>query len=303
MYTEEVDLPPVRVPDTVERIDTRIWSDGYWLDATLFRPEDLTDEPRAPGVVVTHGWGGGKDSVAYYAVRFAKHGMVALTFSHDGWYGSSGRAQILDDDLDVDEEGIAHARIRVVREFIDPWNWIRNFRAATEFLATEPGVDPTRLGAWGTSFGGGTAFYCASTDDRFRAVVTQVGFLESPSDPMRGHARRRAGEIARGTIDPFPTKADSHPALRGTLNMARMQHYDPMAFIDRLRAPALIIDAEKEELFDIRKSGGRAHELLAERGDIEVSYDVIPGIDHYGIYFGGFTHGSNAALEWFGRHL
>lgn len=303
MYAEEPEYPPLRVPDTVERIETRIWSDGYWLDATFFRPRDLTDESRAPGVVMSHGWGGGKDSIAHYAVRFAKRGMAALTFSHDGWFGSSGRAQILDDDLDVDDQGVARARIRVVRELIDPWNWVRNFRAATDYLATEPGIDPTRLGAWGTSFGGGTAFYCASTDDRFRAVVTQVGFLEGPSEGARAHARMRGGEIARSSIAPFPTSVDSHPALRGSVNVARMQHYEPMAFIDRLQAPALILDAEKEELFDIRKSGGRAHELLSDRGDIDVSYEVLPDIDHYGIYFGGFTRGSTAALEWFTRHL
>lgn len=303
MYTEEPEYPPLRVPDTVERIDTRIWSDGYWLDATLFRPRDLTDGAAAPGIVLSHGWGGGKDSVAHYAVRFAKRGMPALIFSHDGWYGSSGRAQLLDDELDVDADGVALARVRVVRELIDPWNWVRNFRAVTDFLASEPGVDATRLGAWGTSFGGGTALCCAATDDRFRAVVVQCAFLQGPSDEMLAVARRRGGEIARGKIDPFPTAVDANPAFPGALNMARMQHYDPLAAVDRLQAPALIIDAEKEELFDRRESGGRAHQLLAERGDIDVRYDVIPDVDHYGIYAGGFVRGSDAALEWFQQHL
>lgn len=303
MYTEEDAYAPLRLPDTVEMIDTSVWSDGYRLEATLFRPADLADDTGAPGVVVSHGWGGGKNSVAHYAVRFAKAGMVALTFTHDGWYGSSGRTLLLDDDLTVDAEGNTHADIRVVRELIDPWNWVRNFRAATDYLATEPGVDPTRLGAWGTSFGGGTAFYCASTDDRFKALVTQVAFLASPGDDIRAFARMRAGEIARGTIDPFPTDLDGIPGLRGTLNVARMQHYDPLAAVDRLEAPALIMDAEKEELFDIGASGGRAYELLCARGDIDVHYDVIPDIDHYGIYFDGFVRSSDAALDWFETHL
>ena len=303
MFSEEPEYAPLLVPDTVEEIETRIWSDGYWLDATLFRPTDLADGAPVPGIVLSHGWGGGKGSVAHYAVGFAKRGMPALTFSHDGWYGSAGRAQILDDALEVDDEGVAHARIRVVRELIDPWNWIRNFRAATDFLATEPGVDATRLGAWGTSFGGGTAFYCASTDDRFQALVVQCAFLQGPSADALAVARKRGGEIARGRIDPFPTSIDSHPAFRGAVNVARMQHYDPLAAIDRLQAPALIMDAEKEELFDIRQSGGRAHALLAQRGDLDVSYEIIPDVDHYGIYFGGFARGNSAAQEWFTRHL
>ena len=303
MFTEEDEYPPLRVPDNVEQVKTRVWSDGYWLDATLFRPTDLTDDAPAPGIVMSHGWGGGKDSVAHYAVRFAKRGTAVLTFTHDGWYGSSGRAQILDDDLEVDAEGIATARVRVTRELIDPWNWIRNFRAATDFLATEPGVDATRLGAWGTSYGGGTAIYCASTDDRFRAVVAQCAALQGPSDELLRHARARGGEIARGTIDPFPVGIDSHPALRGRLNMARLQHYDPLSAVDRLQAPALIMDAEKEELFDLRENGARANELLTKRGDLDFSYEVISDIDHYGIYFQGFKRSSDAALEWFGRYL
>ena len=303
MYTEEDEYSPVRMPDTVELIETRIWSDGYWLDATLFRPKDLAEGDPSPGIVMSHGWGGGKRSVAHYAARFAKRGMPVLTFTHDGWYGSSGRAQILDDDLQVDEEGIAYARIRVVRELIDPWNWVRNVRAATDFLATEPGVDASRLGAWGTSFGGGTAFYCASTDDRFRAVVAQCAALPAPTGPMLAHTRVRGSEIARGTIDPFPGAIDSHPSLRGRVNVARMQHYDPLAAIDRLQAPALIMDAEKEELFDIRQNGGRANDLLTKRGDLAFRYEIIPDIDHYGIYFTGFGRSSGAALEWFADHL
>ncbi len=303
MLTEEPEYVPISVPETVEQIETRIWSDGYWLDATLYRPTELRDGDAASGVVMSHGWGGGKGSIAHYAVLFAERGIAALTFTHDGWFGSSGRAQILDDEVEVDEDGIAQVRIRVVRELIDPWNWVRNLRAATDFLATEPGVDAARLGAWGTSFGGGTALYCASTDDRFRAVVTQCAFLQGPTKEARAFARVRGGQIARGTISPFPSDVDSHPALRGTVNVARMQHYDPLAALDRLQAPALMMDAEKEELFDIRQSGGRAHELLAARGDIDVRYEVIPDVDHYGIYFGGFERGSGAALEWFDRHL
>ena len=228
--------------------------------------------------------------------------MITLTFSHDGWYGSSGRVQLLDDEFEVDDEHAGQARVRAVRELIDPWNWVRNFRAATDYLAVEPGVDPSRLGAWGTSFGAGTALYCASTDDRFGALVVQAGFMETPPEEMRAYARHRASEIARGEIAPFPF-VDAFPGFTGALNVARMQHYDPVAAVDRLTAPTLIMDAAKEELFDIGKSGGRVHELLAQRGDIDVVYDVIPNIDHYAIYSEGFPHSSAAALDWYGRYL
>lgn len=298
---DEPELAPLRLPDSLEMREIRIWSDGYDLDATLFVPKDRAED--VPGVVLSHGWGGGKKSVELYAVRIAERGMAALIFSHDGWYGSSGRMQVVDEALEVDEEGIAQARVRVVRELIDPWNWIRNFRAATDYLATETGVNAQRLGAWGTSFGAGTALYCASTDDRFRAVIAQAGYLQGPTEQLLGFARHRAGEIARGEIPPFPVGVDGNPAFRGELNVARMQHYDPLAAIERLQAATLIIDAEHEELFDRMQSGARAHKLLSARGDLDVRYEVIPNIDHYGIYSEGLEFTSDAAVDWYGRYL
>ena len=60
--------------------------------------------------------------------------------------------------------------------------------------------------------------------------------------------------------------------------------------------------AENEEMFDNNVSGGAAYKRLQERG-VESYYEVLPDIDHYGIYFGGYDRGSQLALEWFQKHL
>ena len=44
------------------------------------------------------------------------------------------------------------------------------------------------------------------------------------------------------------------------------------------------------------------HERLKARG-IETYYEIIPGIDHYGIYFDGYERSSKLALDWFQRQL
>lgn len=49
------------------------------------------------------------------------------------------------------------------------------------------------------------------------------------------------------------------------------------------RAPVLIIDAEKEELMDIPKNGGRAAELIKGVGT-PVGYHVISDITHYRVF-------------------
>ncbi|MEM9407817.1 MAG: hypothetical protein AAGA81_17395, partial [Acidobacteriota bacterium] len=61
--------------------------------------------------------------------------------------------------------------------------------------------------------------------------------------------------------------------------------------------------AEHEELFDRMQSGARAHKLLSARGDLDVRYEVIPNIDHYGIYSEGLEFTSDAAVDWYGRYL
>lgn len=64
----------------------------------------------------------------------------------------------------------------------------------------------------------------------------------------------------------------------------------------------MIRDAGDEQLFPLDGNGGRAAEILRANG-VEVAYEVIPGIDRYGIYFDGYDKGSKDALDWFERHL
>ena len=51
---------------------------------------------------------------------------------------------------------------------------IEDFRAAISFLQGEPGIDPDRIGVWGSSAGGAVVASVAALDARVKAVVTQV---------------------------------------------------------------------------------------------------------------------------------
>ena len=64
-----------------------------------------------------------------------------------------------------------------------------------------------------------------------------------------------------------------------------------------------MMDAGNEEMFSIADNAGQASEILkAKQGQIS-HYEVIPDIDHYGIYFEGYERSSQMALNWFTRHL
>lgn len=91
--------------------------------------------------------------------------------------------------------------------------------------------------------------------------------------------------------------------MPGRANLASFARYDPLGQLDRLSVPTLILDAGAEDLFPIEENGGAAFAVLSERPGQVVERRVIAGIDHYGIYFDGYERGSQAALEWFTRHL
>lgn len=276
MATKE--YPPLVMPDNITRTQVTIHSEGFKLDGDLYRPKDLGGDRKAPAVVLSHGWGGSKTTPERYAAKFASAGMVALTFSYAGWFGSEGPA----------------------RDFLDPMLQLANYRSALDWIEGEPNVDVNRIGAWGTSFGGGIVIYTAAHDDRIKAIFTQVGAL-APFGPARARekAKARATEVARGKD---PVGVDTLAPLAGSYHLGRFSTYRPVDFVDRVKVPTSLIDAGNEELFDIKEHSGRAYDVL-KRAGVPTEYEIVPGIDHYGIYFEGFDRGSEAALAWFKKYL
>ncbi len=307
MPKHKPDYPPVVMPDTVERHHVTFWSNGVAIDGDLFRPKGLRDDARAPAVVLAHGWGGDKGTTERYGALLAERvGVIALGFSFSTWGASGGQLQATGADAQaIGRSGdAATTEVRAVRELVDPLNWLQDYRAAIDYLEGEPNVDVGRIGAWGTSFGGGIAMHTAANDPRITALCVQVAAVYQPPDGMRSRARNQAIAIARGLEDPVP-QGGGAPAsnLDGTPHFARMAQYDVMAEVDKLRVPTLMIDAGDEAMFDIARNSGRVYEILRDAGAAPVRYEIIPGIDHYGIYFNGFEHGSALACEWFAEHL
>ncbi|MEU0511307.1 alpha/beta fold hydrolase, partial [Amycolatopsis sp. NPDC006125] len=102
------------------------------LDTTLYLPERTP----APAVLLPHGFGGDKNSVAGDAQELARRGFVVLTYSARGFGRSTGEIGLNDPDFEVADA----ARL-------------------VDWLATRPEVrldgpgDP-RVGVLGASYGG-----------------------------------------------------------------------------------------------------------------------------------------------------
>jgi pimeloyl-ACP methyl ester carboxylesterase len=97
------------------------------------------------------------------ARTFARHGMTAATFDYRG-FGASG--------------GTPRQVVSVPRQLAD-------VRATLTYVRNLDGVDPARVGLWGTSLGGGHVLSVAAEDPAVAAVVAQA--------PFNGFPRKSAG--------------------------------------------------------------------------------------------------------------
>ncbi|MDQ1532106.1 MAG: type transport system ATP-binding protein [Microbacteriaceae bacterium] len=139
----------------VARVQVGSGAEAASLDTTLFIPASASSSP-APAIVLAHGFGGSKDSVAADARDLAGRGYVVLTYSARGFGRSTGQIGLDDPRYEVAD----------LRALID--------RLATrhEVLLDGPG-DP-RVGVAGGSYGGALSLLGAAYDRRIDAIAPQI---------------------------------------------------------------------------------------------------------------------------------
>jgi dipeptidyl aminopeptidase/acylaminoacyl peptidase len=279
------------------------WSEGTRLAGDLYLPPGFTPEARHPAVVLCHGWGGTKEHLASTVLprRIAEAGYVVLAFDYRGWGESESRVVVLEP-LPKERTETA-ARVQVIREVVDPFDELWDIRHALDFIEGEPGVDPARIGLWGSSYGGGLVVWMAAHDARVRCVVSQVAPQASLGLASEAEVRRLATAQARGEAEAIPQSAPGAPGLRGTPHLAKMQHFSPIDFAEQIEVPVLLIDAEHEELFDRHQHSEALYGRLAAAGKAPVRYEVVPGIPHYAIYAEKCEESARLAIDWFEAHL
>lgn len=106
------------------RVDLAV--DGQRLTGTLLQPE-----APVPGLLFVHGWGGDQDEDLGHAEELARLGCICFTFDLRGHAGSDAR------------------RDEVTRQ-----DGLNDVKAAYDYLAAQPLIDPAAIGVIGTSYGG-----------------------------------------------------------------------------------------------------------------------------------------------------
>jgi len=285
----------------VNRKLVTIWSEGSRLAAVLLTPA-AAPAPR-PAILLCHGWGGLKEHlISSYATPFAEAGFVCLAFDYRGWGESDGRLICAPDTSPLAEAGAVTVFAHVIREVVDPLDQVADIRACFAWLLSEDGVDPARVGLWGSSYGAGLATFVTGTDTRVKALVAQIGGYGHPrEDWYRDLAFKRMADKARGLIDPpVPQGVDGAPGLRGTPDIARQWGFSPLRAAADIRAPSLFIDAEFEEYNEPALQGGAAFEIVRAHA---VADRVVFPCSHYRVYDEHLAPARRRALDWFEKHL
>ncbi len=131
-------------------------ADAAELDTTLFLPAGASAAEPAPAVVLAHGFGGSKRSVAGDARDLAGRGYVVLTYSARGFGRSTGRIGLNDPRAEVADLSALLDRL-----------------AERDDVLLDAGGDP-RVGVAGASYGGALALLGAGYDDRVDAIAPQI---------------------------------------------------------------------------------------------------------------------------------
>ena len=200
--------------------------DGLMLPATLYSPRGCSAQ-RKPAIVLLHGWlgeGATDPQMGGSANLFAEQGYVVLVPLMRGWGGGQndcGLSQSAD-------------TVRMI-----------------EWLASQPGVDPDRIGIVGFSFGGQVALLTGALSQQVKAIVSYYG----PTDLVK------LKEYQGG-----PWAASCEPDLKKR---------SPVSVAGQIKAPVLLIQGDAdttvppeqaEEMENALSTSGDSVQLYLESG-------------------------------------
>jgi|GEM_PF-19147 len=301
---------PYLLPAGVTTKQITFYCDGAALYAKLFFPRGFSATGHWPAVVLGHGFNGISIGIEKYGARFAERGLVAMVIDYRSYGPSEGIARLLDPDPSNDTKTVwvETARVRLKRTSLNAFAQGEAYRAAVSYIQGEPGVDPNRIGIWGSSYSGGVVVNTAGLDARVKAVTSQVIGVagRGATGPIHHTAAVLADEIKRARtgqgaeIDggfSFRTKIDLETNETG-------REHRPWQMLTRIPESTAILwlPAEKDELGNMRGPSGPFEATKVFSGTSQVA--EIPYITHFQAYSGAaFEVTSTLEANWFTKFL
>ncbi len=162
----------------------------------------------------------------------------------------------------------------------------RDVMAATDALATMPGVHPGRLALMGGSFGGYMASWVGTQTTRFSALVTHAGLFDL--------------SVFAGTTDSPAWFMNDLGGLDPDRDRERVELYSPRRFLDAWRTPVLILHGERDYRVPISEALVMFDAL--ERRGVDVELGVFPDENHWILRPRNTVAWYELAFDFLGRH-
>ncbi len=222
------------------------------IDTRLYVPSNASRRHRQPAILMTHGFGGSKDSteVLTTAAFFASHGYLVLTYTSSGFGDSGGCITLQSADYDVP------VAKQLVTKLLGRRKDVRRDR------------NGVKVGTIGGSYGGGIQLPLASHDRRIRASVVgrTWGYLGYSLDPNNRivpgdrtgftHVLDVQGVFKQEWTSLFYASGNSQPASgNGGCPEAKIAAGDPVELAAAASCPAFYLAV------------CRTYELLSTTGD------------------------------------
>lgn len=279
------------------------YSEGTRLAGDLYTPEGAAGP--CPAVLLCHGYTGLKHLyMPDAAMRLVAAGFATLAFDYKGWGASEGPP------------------LRLA-----PYGRVADADAALTYLSTRPEIDARRIGAFGWSYGTGTAIWLAAHNAAVKAVVGVVGvangqrwlhdvrtseewqeLVQRSSNDRRQHVLTgRSRMVDRGyVLHMDPASVARSAEQRKSAGIATDEV--PMEFIDQTLKfnpewvaahvaprPLMLISCDRDQVVPAAESS-RLFDAAREPKELV----VLRGYDHYDVYAGpAFDATIEAALRCF----
>lgn len=290
------------------------YSDGLRIAGYLHAPDDWQPgHLRRPGILMLAGYGGNPHFDCIHLMkRLCAAGWFVFTFDYRGFGKSEGQ----------------RGRHRPLGQAQDAYD-------ALTYMQTVPGIDPERLGIFGTSFGGAHGIWVTAHDERVKCLVTSAAvthgerwlriirrpweWIEFKARVAEDARRRvRTGEptiVQRGEImirDPDAIRQRESQLPQGSalpsedvdLESAEAAfRYRPEWVVDKIAPrPVLILYAERDTLVPTEEQLS----CFAKCGEPK-KLVKLPRAGHYDTYEFRNPEVSNIVYEetaaWFRRYL
>ena len=230
---------------------------GVTIDTSLYLPSKTP----APAILIAHGFGGSKDSVAADAKYFTEQGYVVLAWTARGFGKSTGQIAM-----------------NAIGDEVKDSSALISFLAKSRYVIQDKTGDP-RVGIMGSSYGGANALMTASEDPRIDAVIADITWSDLQSDlfPQSIKGSTEAGPFKKVWAGTFFSAVSLQSAYLGecgaftqawcdayrnaaingrpsTRERALLASVSPRNFVSTITAPTLLSQGQADSLFPLTES-------------------------------------------------